>query len=440
MLDEETTSTSNNMDECSSTDIFTYSTDSTRTYDSYVNSLRKVNSNKEGTKQIVLHPTTSQNLDTSFKNTLLYKNQPKMSTSNDNFTGDPSITPSEIQSFTKVANKVLGMFQPGLVLEPGLKFSVGATSTQNLENPAPVEDNIVEEVAYGGSSASFKPAPPTTYEHFAALANLDAIKEEEMSYRCFSPFSIGSSMIFSADTEEKSINKPGSSVGVKEGWAKEKRPASRSTSTQSSDKEDKLWEDKRRKKNDDREVHSSIVAATSTQLLLVNVNRKFSDVARDYRNLKARLDAKDAHDNALWSKVCILEGNQSSMKQENAVHFAAMVHQGLNVPKRQGAGTYIPNLADLIIDTAASAHMLTELSAFYDLRSANSTIRLADGSSIQVFLRGTVKVSTRDNKGRLRFLELTNCLYVPSLSHSLFSIPSYLRAHRENTVTFFKRR
>jgi hypothetical protein len=113
------------------------------------------------------------------------------------------------------------MFQPGLVLEPGLKFSVGATSTQNLENPAPVEDNIVEEVAYGGSSASFKPAPPTTYEHFAALANLDAIKEEEMSYRCFSPFSIGSSMIFSADTEEKSINKPGSSVGVKEGWAKE---------------------------------------------------------------------------------------------------------------------------------------------------------------------------------------------------------------------------
>jgi hypothetical protein len=92
----------------------------------------------------------------------------------------------------------------------------------------------------------------------------------------------------------------------------------------------------------------------------------------------------------------------------------------------------------LIIDTAASAHMLTELNAFHDLKSFNSTIRLADGSSIQVFLRGTVRVSSRDTTGRLRFLNLANCLYVPSLSHSLFSIPSYLKAHRENKVTFLQ--
>ena len=73
-----------------------------------------------------------------------------------------------------------------------------------------------------------------------------------------------------------------------------------------------------------------------------------------------------------------------------------------------------------------------------DLRSSNSTIRLADGSSIKVFLRGTVRVSTQDIKGRLHYLDLANCLYVPSLSHSLFSIPSYLKAHRENTVTFLQ--
>jgi hypothetical protein len=53
-------------------------------------------------------------------------------------------------------------------------------------------------------------------------------------------------------------------------------------------------------------------------------------------------------------------------------------------------------------------------------------------------MRGTVRVSARDITGRLRFLDLANCLYVPSLSHSLFSIPSYLKAHRENTVTFLQ--
>ena len=109
---------------------------------------------------------------------------------------------------------------------------------------------MVEEVAYGGSSASFKSAPPADNEHFAALANLDAIKEEDMSYRCMSPFSIGSSMnssmMFSISDTGASI-KQGSSVGVKEGWMTGKRSAPRSTSSQSSNQEDKLWEDKRRK-------------------------------------------------------------------------------------------------------------------------------------------------------------------------------------------------
>jgi len=39
----------------------------------------------------------------------------------------------------------------------------------------------------------------------------------------------------------------------------------------------------------------------------------------------------------------------------------------------------------LIIYMTTSAHFLTELSAFNDLRSSNSTIRLVDGSSIKVF-------------------------------------------------------
>ncbi len=217
-----------------------------------------------------------------------------------------------------------------------------------------------------------------------------------------------------------------------------KRHAPRSASSQSSDKEDMHWEEKRRRLNDNREVHSSVVAASSTQLLLVEVNKKFSEIARDYSSLKARVELKEQNDIALWSHLSLLEAKQTVSQKENEEHFAALAHQGLNVHKRQGSGTYIPILADLIIDTAASAHVLTELTAFHDLKSFNSTIRLADGSSIQVFLRGTMRVSARDVTGRLRFLDLANCLYVPSLSHSLFSIPFYLKAHRENTVTFLQ--
>ena len=107
---------------------------------------------------------------------------------------DPSLTPHDILSFTKVANKVLDMLQPGLILQPGLKFSIGATSTQTRKEPASFSDSTAEpkpEVAYRGSFASFQPVPSASNEHFAALANLDTIKED--SYRCMSPFSIGSS-------------------------------------------------------------------------------------------------------------------------------------------------------------------------------------------------------------------------------------------------------
>ena len=38
----------------------------------------------------------------------------------------------------------------------------------------------------------------------------------------------------------------------------------------------------------------------------------------------------------------------------------------------------------------------------------------------------------------MKNLGLANCLYIPSLSHSLFSIPSYLKAHWENTVMFLQ--
>jgi len=108
------------MDTSSSSDIFTYSTDSTRTYDSYVNSLRKENSNKEESKQLHLNTPCPQNLSTQLKNVDTRKNQPKMDNIINNINGDPSITPQEIKSFNKVANKVLDMLQPGLTLQPGL--------------------------------------------------------------------------------------------------------------------------------------------------------------------------------------------------------------------------------------------------------------------------------------------------------------------------------
>jgi len=300
-------------------------------------------------------------------------------------TGDPPITPEEILGFTKITNKVLSMFQPGLVIQKGLRFSIGAISTQKPEDQASFSDSTAEpkqEVAYGGSFASFQPVPPDSDEHFAALANMDTIKEEP--YRCLSPYSITSSMLFPlSSTGEKSTS--GSTVGIQEGWLTNKRHAPRSTSSQSSNQEDMTWKEKRHRLNDHREVHSSVVAASSTQLLLVEVNKKFSEVARDYRNVVARLDATEAHESAIYARLRQLEATQAQASTE---HYAALAHQGINVPKRQAPGTYIPILADLIIDTAASAHMLTELGAFHDLKSFNSTIRLADGSSIQVFSQG----------------------------------------------------
>ena len=50
------------------------------------------------------------------------------------------------------------------------------------------------------------------------------------------------------------------------------------------------------------------------------------------------------------------------MNQDNDMHYDAMAHQGLNVPKH--ASKYIPLLADLIIDTAApcsSSYMWSNL-------------------------------------------------------------------------------
>jgi hypothetical protein len=95
--------------------------------------------------------------------------------------GDPSITPQEIKSFNKVANKVLDMIQPGLTLQPGLKYSVGATSTQKPDFEASFDGKMASEVkqefVYGGSFASSQPAASTSNEHYAALANMPIIKE-----------------------------------------------------------------------------------------------------------------------------------------------------------------------------------------------------------------------------------------------------------------------
>ena len=150
-----------------------------------------------------------------------------------------------------------------------------ARTTQTTEEPAPFNGKAAPEVKqefeYGGSFASFKPAPSTSNEHFAALANMPIIKEDD-SYGCDGPFSIGSSMWRSISSAEEKSLKKGSSVGIQEGWMGVKRRASRSSSSLGSDKESIIWEEKRRRLNDKREVHSSKVAASSTQLLLVEVN------------------------------------------------------------------------------------------------------------------------------------------------------------------------
>jgi hypothetical protein len=125
-------------------------------------------------------------------------------------------------------------------------------------------------------------------------------------------------------------------------------------------------------------------------------------------------------ENTLW--VCISHTEATHEREKRREHYAAMANHNANM-YQGGPGTYIPNLQDIIIDTAASAHMMTELNLFFDIENTDSTVRLADGSTIKVTLKGTVRVSALDTNGSLKFLDLFNCLYVPSLSHSLFSIP-----------------
>jgi hypothetical protein len=81
--------------------------------------------------------------------------------------------------------------------------------------------------------------------------------------------------------------------------------------------------------------------------------------------------------------------------------------------------------------------MLRHKAGFYETKPVDTTIRLADGSSIKCNLKGKVRVSVVDTKGHLRILELHDVLYVPSLSRSLFSVPAFLR-HPRNQVTFLK--
>jgi hypothetical protein len=90
---------------------------------------------------------------------------------------------------------------------------------------------------------------------------------------------------------------------------------------------------------------------------------------------------------------------------------------------------------EMIVDTAASSHMKRTLEGMYALEAVNTKVRLADGSTIAITLKGRVKLCLLDSRGRPVVLELQNVLHVPSLSRSLFSVPSFL-LHRGNSVTF----
>jgi hypothetical protein len=112
--------------------------------------------------------------------------------------------------------------------------------------------------------------------------------------------------------------------------------------------------------------------------------------------------------------------------------FAAMVSEMHNDVAFHHPGAV---MSDIIIDSAASSHMINHLDGLFMQEPCDTTVRLADGSAVRVTLKGRIRLSLLDARGDAIILELHSVLYVPSLSRSLFSVPAFLR-HRGNSVTF----
>ena len=83
-------------------------------------------------------------------------------------------------------------------------------------------------------------------------------------------------------------------------------------------------------------------------------------------------------------------------------------------------------LNDIIVDSVATSHMFNTLEGLLALSPCNTTVRLADGSAVRVSLKGRVRLSLVDERRDIIVLELRDVLYVPSLSHPLFSVPAFL--------------
>ena len=71
-----------------------------------------------------------------------------------------------------------------------------------------------------------------------------------------------------------------------------------------------------------------------------------------------------------------------------------------------------------------------------NLQPVNILVTLTDGSCVDSTHRGTIKIKVFEMSDKPHILRLTDVLYVPSLSTTLFSVPSFLR-HPGNTVSFF---
>ena len=94
---------------------------------------------------------------------------------------------------------------------------------------------------------------------------------------------------------------------------------------------------------------------------------------------------------------------------------------------------------NILIDSGASAHMTPTKANLTNLQPVNVRVTLADSSCVDSTKRGTLKIKVFNKSNKPHIQRLTDVFYVPSLSTTLFSVPSFLR-HPGNTVSFFQDR
>jgi hypothetical protein len=94
---------------------------------------------------------------------------------------------------------------------------------------------------------------------------------------------------------------------------------------------------------------------------------------------------------------------------------------------------------NILIDSGASNHMTPNKENVSNLQTVNVYVTLADGSRVNSTQRGTLKINVFVKSDKPHIVRLTDLLCVPSLSTTLFSVPSFLR-QPGNTVSFFRDR